>query len=145
MISATITFRLLVILSTIAAMVCTAIGLIERGSMSVMLAVILAWTLLFASIWCIGLFRFNRWARVFGLLGVGFVLLPMPGDPQLFSWPRRYFYDLSVFSFGAMIAMAYFSSVKDRFAPSSAEPLAGKKCGLGKGVTTLPPIPRIGS
>jgi hypothetical protein len=121
MISPAAVFRSLVVVAPLAGLACIVIPIIEKGSCDSVQIAFWGFTGVLVLIYSIGLFNYNRWARLFCLVSAFFVLLPTPGEPQSSTWLRRYFYDLSVFCSGAILAMAYFSSVKDRFAPFSAE------------------------
>ena len=125
MIRDTTTFRTLVIVSWIAGIVCVVIPLVEGGSPSTLRIIFVVGGGLLSGIWSIGLFCYKRWARFLCLLCAVLMLVPFPGDPQSFSWLRRYLWDISVFSGGGLLTMAYFSSVKERFARANTEPSAG--------------------
>ena len=125
MISATTTFRSLVIVAWFTGTICTVIPFVEGVSPSRYQINILVFFGLLNLIWSIGLFCYKRWARLLCLFGTVFVIIPIPGEPQSFSWLRRYFYDISVYASGGLIVMAFYSTVKDKFAAKNTEPAGG--------------------
>jgi hypothetical protein len=68
----------------------------------------------------VGLYRFNRWARSANLVLTGLIVLFAPAMGHiLLSGVAQGLADLALLLWGAVLALAYFSSISQRFGASA--------------------------